>query len=198
MMPGWDVWFGIAAMALAAASLMAQGVLRLRAARGRKWKAISTCVFSVILCLSGLGASLVMSYQMDSLDRSLKNDPPPSYLPPDWAPNFTKEERSQHSQMLAKYTFINWGIHVNYFDLNGAFIQYQPTNEDRLARVAMLNYIERTELTRTLFIWNAVVWALIPWLALVVALMPWAQRREIALTSRSNADAPPSGGAPLS
>jgi len=195
---GWDVWLGVAGVAVAVAVLMAQGVLRLRAAYGRKWKAISWCVISLLLCLGAAGASLLLSYQMEGLARAMKNPPPPSHLPPDWAPHFTKGERSEHSQMLARHTFINWGIHVNYFDLDGAFIQYQPTDQDRQVRAAQLKYIERTEFSRALFIWAAIGWILVPWIALAVAFMPWAQREIVALTNRSNADAPPAGGAPLS
>ena len=195
---GWEFWFGAIALAVVIGAAMAYGVLRLRRNYHARWKGAYFCVVSVLLTTGISGFLFYLSHETDIFVRSLKNPSPPAHLSPDWGAQLSAEERFKNSRMLASTTFVNWGIHVNYFDENGTFMLYRPTEEDRVNRALQLRYIDRTALTSTLLFWAAVGWILVPWLGLAVGFMPSSRQLTGALTSRSNTDAPPAGGAPLS
>jgi len=198
MILGWEVWFGAAAIALGIAVLMANGIHRFRESQGAKWKSVVFCALSVFFSTGLSGLSFWQAQETVNLVRVLKNSAPPNYLSADWGASFGAEKRFEGSQMLARKTFVDWGIHVNYFDVNGVFRQYEPTDQDRWNRATMLRFIEGTALTGTLLFWAGLGWILIPWLGLTSAFMPRPKRAAGALTGRSNTDAPPAGGAPLS
>jgi len=194
----WEVWWGVAAMALGIAALMVYGVRRIQAAQRNNWLAVLLCAVSVLISTALSALSFWQSHETLDFARTLQNPAPPAYLAPDWGLHFSAEERSKHSQTVARTTFVNWGIHVNYFDLDGSFRQYQSTDEDRSHRASQLRYRERTGATGSLLFWLALGWIIVPWLALAYGVAPWFRQRSGALTLRSNADAPPLGGAPLS
>jgi len=195
---GWEVWFGVIALAVGLGATMAYGVLRLRRGYGRKWTGIYFCLISVLLSSALSVFSFWQSHETKDFVRSLKNPAPPAHLAADWGAKLTAEERVKHSQMLARTTFVDWGIHVNHFDLSGNSRQYEPTDEDRTNRALRLRYIELTAVSGTLLFWTGLGWILVPWIGLAFAFIPGATRIAGTLTSRSRADAPPVGGAPLS
>lgn len=170
MLLEWDAWIYFSLTALGATGMMAQGVFRYSLSIGRKSTAILESTFSVLICLTFMTGSLYAAYLMDHSLLAMKNKASPIHLQEDWGKQMSKEDRSKYSQLIARHDFVDWGIHTNHFDSNGNFVLYKPDDEDRRARATQLAYIQRTDFSRTLFLWSAAVWALIPWLALALGL----------------------------
>jgi hypothetical protein len=194
----WNIWVFFAFIAVCSISLLAEGVIRLRTRYGARWKGIGFCTLAMILCISGnLGVYYLYSSSASFLE-SLKNPPGPSHLEPHWGADMSREDRTKYSQMLARTSFENWGITVNYFDQTGTLTPYQATDEDRARLQWRRQAVVYHEKTTSLLAWIAFGWLFVPWLGLVAAFVPATVRVLGALTGRSKADAPQPGSAPLS
>lgn len=194
----WDIWLFFAFLALSSVAFVAEGVIRFRTVYGASWKAAGFCTIAMVLCVGGtLGMYFSYATTAKSLE-FLKKPPEPSHLEPHWGKNMTREDRTKYSQMLARISFENWGITVNYFDETGALRPYQATDADRARLQWRRQAVAHYEKTTNLLAWTTFGWLFIPWLGLVAAFVPGIARVLGALTGRSKTDAPKSGGAPLS
>ena len=188
----WDIWLSFACLAVSAITLLANGVSRLRTRQGARWKGITFCVLAMILCIGGnLGVYSLYSSNASFL-KSFKNPPEPSHLEPYWGADMSREDRTKYSKILARTSFENWGITVNYFDETGTLRPYQATDEDR----AMIQWRRQTvvnhERQTSLLAWITFSWLFVPWLGLFAGFVLGAP------TGCSKADAPQAGCAPLS
>jgi len=194
----WDIWLFFAFLAVAAIAFLAEGVIRLRTTHGATWKAVGFCTLAMAFCLFGTLAMYFVYSSSGSMLESLKKPLEPSHLRPDWGADMSKEDRTKYSQMLARISFENWHITVNYFDETGTLRPYQPTDADRatfhLRRQAVAHYEKKTNLLKSV----TLGWLLVPWLGLLAAFVPWSVRVLGALTGRSKADALKAGSALLS
>lgn len=170
MMVPWDVWLGVAAIAIGVATLMATGARRLRAARGIAAKGATLCASAVLLSTALAGLFFWQSHEIKDLAQALQDPAPPVYLSPDWGAQFSPEDKSRYSRLMASVTFVDWGIRVHYFDADGIFRKYQPTDEDRAHRMLRLRYIERTRVSGDGLFWAGLGLIVVPWLGLAYAL----------------------------
>lgn len=194
----WEIWLGLVCITVITIVLMTEGVVRLRTSYGKRWQAIIICTFAMLSCLGGTIGSYLLFTSTDKLLHTFKNPPGPSHLNADWGADMAKELRMKNSEMLARISFVNWGIRVNYFDMTGALVPYQPSDADkenlRLRRVV----IAMSERNSALFKWATIGWLFVPWIGLAMAFMPWSIRMTAALTGRSKSDALHTGRVPLS
>jgi len=188
----WNIWLSFAFFAASAIALLAKGVIGLRTGHGVGWKGITFFVLAMILCIGGnFGAYSLYSSNV-SFTKSFKNPPGPSHLEPHWGADMSRGDRTKYSKMLARTSFENWGITVNYFDETGTLRPYQATDEDR----AMVQWRRQTvvhlEKQTRLLEWITFGWLFVPWLGLFSGVVLGA------LTGRFKADAPQARSAPLS
>lgn len=195
MTVSWDIWLGFVFLAISSSVLMAEGVIRLRIAHGKKWKALCQCVASLVMCLGIAIGAYLMSHSIDNLVRTLKSPSPPSSLRADWGAEWSKEDRWKYSQMLARISFENWGASVQYFDLDGTMHFYKPTEVDRENRAVRLRYIAQSEKASALMIWTMFVCFLLPWIGLAASFSPLSERVCGTLTGRLKPGAQQSGNA---
>lgn len=182
-----QVWVSLGFFAIAALALLPAGVVRLRTAGGATWKTIALFLLAMLFCISGT----LITYSLHSSYRgtlqALKKPPEPSHLRSDWGTDMSKEDRTKHSQMLARTTFQDWGITVNYFDDSGTLKPYQPTSEDRARLEWRRKAVAYHEQTTDILEWIMFGWLLVPWFGMIFGFIPWG-----ALTKRSSVDAPQS------
>jgi hypothetical protein len=193
----WDIWVFFALLAVSAIAFLAEGIVRLRVSHGKAWKAVGFCTLAMVFCLVGtLGNYSFYSLSVSGLEL-LKKPPEPSHLRPDWGADMSKEDRTKYSQMLARISFENWHITVNYFDETGTLRPYRPTDADRGAFHARRQAIALHEENTNLLKWVTLAWLFVPWLGLLAAFVPWSVRVLGALTNRPKSDALQPGSAPL-
>jgi len=194
----WNIWAFFVFLAICSIGLLAEGVIRLRTAHGATWKSVGFCTLAMVLCVGGnLGMYFLYSSNGSMLE-VLKNPPGPSHLEPHWGPGMSREDRTKYSQMLARTSFENWGITVNYFDETGTLRPYQATDADRARLQWRRQAVAHYETTTNLLAWITFGWLFVPWLGLGAAFVPGVARVLGALTGRSKADALQPGSAPLS
>jgi hypothetical protein len=187
----WEIWISLGFFAIVPFALLPAGIIRLRTAHGATWKAIVLCLLAMLFCVGGT----LFTYSLHSSYRAaleaLKRPPDPSHLRPDWGADMSKEDRTKYSQMLARTTFQDWGITVNYFDEKGTLRPYQSTSEDRARLQWRRQAVAYHEQTTGILEWAMLAWLLIPWFGMALGFFPWG-----ALTKRSNVDAPQSAARP--
>jgi hypothetical protein len=193
----WDIWLFFALLAAAAIGFMAEGIIRLRTSHVASWKAIGFCTIAMAFCLVGTLVNYVFYSSSISGLESLKKPPEPSHLRPDWGADMSREDRTKYSQLLARISFENWHIIVNYFDETGTLRPYQPTDADRTTFHLRRQAIAREEENTNLLKWVTLAWLFVPWFGLLAAFAPWSVRVLGALTNRPKPDAPQAGAAPL-
>lgn len=198
MTVGWNIWLALANFAAITLVLTTEGVVRLRTSYGKRWHAISIFSLAMLFCLSGTIVSYLMFTSTDKLLNTIKNPPGPSHLDASWGADVAKDVRMKNSEILASISFVNWGIRVNYFDMNGALVPYQPSDADHENLRLRKEVIAKGERSSTLLMWATLGWLFVPWIGLAMAFMPWSIRMTAALTGRSKSDALPAGRAPLS
>jgi hypothetical protein len=180
----WDLQLFFAILAISAIAFLAEGVIRLRTSYGATWKAVGFCTLAMAFCLSGtLATYQVYSYSVSALG-FLKKSPEPSHLKSDWGADLSSEDRTKYSQMLARNSFENWHIVVNYFDETGTLRPYQPTDADRATFELRRQAVAYNEKQATLLKWITVGWLFIPWLGLLIAFIPWSVRVLSVLSGR--------------
>ena len=194
----WNIWAFLGFLAVLSTGLLAEGVIRLRTGFGSRWKGIGVCVLAMILCIGGNVGAYFLYSSNSGLLQSFRNPAGPSHLEPHWGKDMSREDRTKYSQMLARTSFENWGITVNFFDETGILRPYQATDADRARLQWRRDAVAYLERTTNFLAWITVGWLFIPWLGLGAAFVPAIVRALGALTGRSNADALQSGSAPLS
>ena len=172
----WNIWAFFAFLAVVPIGLLAEGIIRLRTAFGARWKAIGICALAMILCIAGNLGIYTLYSSTSALLQSFKNPPGPSHLEPHWGVDMSREDRTKYSQMLARISFENWGITVNYFDEAGNLRPYQATDADRARLQWRRQTVAFHEKTTKLLAWITFGWLFIPWLGLGVAFTPATAR----------------------
>jgi hypothetical protein len=194
----WKIWVFLGFLAVLSIGLLAEGVIRLRTGFGARWKVLGIAALAMVVCIGGnLGAYMLYSSN-STLLQTFKNPPGPSHLEPHWGASMSREDRTKYSEMLARTSFENWGITVNYFDETGTLRPYQATDADRARLQWRRQVVAHLEQTTELLGWITLGWLFIPWVGMGAAFVPVTMRALGALTGRSNADALQSGSAPLS
>ena len=105
MIPNGRFWIYEVLMMISIIYLIACGVSRLRSSFGKKWLAISICIFGYLFCVVISTANHFASDQLNSLAFSLSNPVDLAPITKDWGTNFTIEKRTEYSQALARNTF---------------------------------------------------------------------------------------------
>jgi hypothetical protein len=179
--PTWDFWLAELFIAITFLLQMSKGVSRLHSSFGKKWVAVSFCVFSYLACMGiAVGHSYVSSY-VDHLVQSLKSPPDIAQVPKGWGENFTKEKRTEYSQMLARQAFLDGGKLRDYIDLNGSLREYEPCEADHQYRVSLKHSIERLEHASKQFFYAAIAWLLIPLFGAGVGYLRWLERINLSV-----------------
>ena len=185
----WDIWLTFGFSAVLSILLLTWGLISLRTGYSSAWKGVGLSALAMLICIGGtLGMYSLYSSSGSTLE-SLKKPPGPSHLGPEWGAKMSKEDRQKYSQMLARTSFRDWGITVNYFDMNGALRPYQPTDEDRAwlewRRQAVAYFERESEILK----WSMLAWLFVPWIGLVLGCLPWFDRLTGSPTDRSKVDA---------
>jgi hypothetical protein len=199
-LPAWElsfVFLSCAAAAVLLAVLMAQAVLRLRIAHGKKWVSVSLCVFSI--AVSGLLsvpwhlASQQVAKSARWMSRFASSLPSPYPYP-----NATNEERTRHTRRDAAFVFEAAGRIVNYIDLDGTERRFEPSESDHRAREGFALRLEQAELRATLLLFAALGWYLVPLAGVALAFLPRSRRLLLRdSTRRSGAGPSAANGTPL-
>jgi hypothetical protein len=155
-------------------ALMLIGASHLRLRFGRRWIAAISCAGAVIVCGGLAIASVFAAYSAWSLATVLRNPPPAANLKSDWGAEWVPENRTRYSLMLVESTFVNHGVAVEYFDLQGHRVAFVPTEQHRAQRRERLAYIQTVNAQANLIAILGLGAALLPLLAL------WISRTKIA------------------
>jgi len=164
------LWLSDGLLALMLAGWLSSTAYEFRRKTRRRWISASLFVLGYSFCVAAAIANEVMSRQSDSFLHALKNPGPPSHLEPDWGKNFSVEERTRYSQMLARYSFESWGMRTKYFGLDGELRVYEPTQADQDRRSARLWLIGQTARVEKFSAYAAIAWLFLPLIAIGLSL----------------------------
>jgi len=170
------LWFADVMLAISMMIIMAGSVARLRTIQARQSSAVAFCLFLYFLCAVASAGHDYAIRQIENLTIALNNPAPPTHLSADWGASLNKEQRTAASQILARNTFENSGIIVDYIDLSRKLIPFEPTQKDRLNRAAYLGKIEQTVQSASLLVWASLGWLLVPLLGIGIGFTSWPKR----------------------
>lgn len=193
-LPGLREWLLDGLLVALVAVLMIRAAYSYRHSTTRKW--LPALGFALMYGMSAGMAILsdTMEETLKEQNRRLKEPAPPVHLEPDWGKAFEPENRVRWSQMLARHSFYDWGMHQKHFDLDGRLIEYIPTAEDLKARRRRIEYIAEAESAyRMIQVWT-VIWLFLPLACLGLSLLI----RRGPVQHGAPGDAPPNGVAPPS
>jgi hypothetical protein len=151
---------------------------RFRGTTSRRWFFATLFAVGYIACVAVAALHERTSRTLDRYADRLANGIEAAHLPPDWGKGFSPNDRTKHSLMLARQTFVSYGMRVRYFDLNGDLQDFTPTDEDVKSREFHLQHLAESRALETRMSVVAIAWLTVPLVAIGLSLVPvWRQFR---------------------
>lgn len=150
-----------------------------RTASSRRWLFGTLFALGYLLCIAVASLHEQMSRVSDHYANTLANGVEPLHLTPEWGKDLPPADRTRHSQMLARGTYVSYGMRVKFFDLDGAMQEFVPTADDVKSREFHIRHLAKTRSNVTTFSIVAVAWLLLPLAAIGLSLLPMWRRRAV-------------------
>ena len=142
-----------------------------RIRRDKRWIPGAVFVLGYAACIAGVIQNDSLVGSMSERLGQLNSPPEPSHLEEHWGKDLPAVDRTRYSEMLARNSYRYWGLHVNYFDLDGRLRPYESTDEDRQEFLSRAPLIARI---RTIIDWFRVIgflWLVAPLAALGLSFL---------------------------
>lgn len=150
---------------------------KFRDASSRRWLFGTLFALGYMTCVAVASLHEQMSRVSERYAHTLANGVEPSHLTPEWGKDLSPSDRTRHSQMLARWTYVSYGMRVKFFDLDGAMQEFVPAEDDVKSREFHIRHLAETRSNVTTFSIVAVGWLLMPLAAIGLSLLPIWRRR---------------------